>query len=180
MSGFPVDPSMPTTAFLRNVPRAYSAPDVARALERFVRRESFNFVYVPWGRGLRGKSNMGFGFVNFVDHQSLVSAVSRMDGQAWMEPEADKRSDGRRMQWKIAAVQGFAENLRRFDSMDHGHPPLVLLRGRPLPLREATRLVLSEGDSKEAAMAVRLHEFQVECSYGDPFFESDVGDAAWL
>mmetsp|Transcript_76293 Transcript_76293/g.149657 ORF Transcript_76293/g.149657 Transcript_76293/m.149657 type:complete len:189 (-) Transcript_76293:542-1108(-) len=178
--GISADSSSPTTAFLRNVPRTYSASDVARALQRFVHRESFDFVYVPWGKGLKGKANMGFCFVNFVDHASFVAAVARMDDQAWMEPEAgEKRNDCRRVQWKIAAVQGLAENLRRFDCLDHGHPPLILIRGRHVHLGEAMRMVFAEETSGGApALAVQLHGFQAECSYGDTFFESDMESAA--
>lgn len=88
--------------------------------------------------GNKSATNVGFGFVNFVDSERLVQAWQLMEGQKWR-----MGSRSRAVSASVAHVQGLSQNLDHFlehcDPADDRHLPLVFSSGLPIDILQLAR-----------------------------------------
>uniref|UniRef100_A0A7S2QPT4 Mei2-like C-terminal RNA recognition motif domain-containing protein n=1 Tax=Zooxanthella nutricula TaxID=1333877 RepID=A0A7S2QPT4_9DINO len=126
-----------TTVMFRDVPRKYSVWMLLTDLMRSAQMKDIDFAFVPWDKHL--KSNMGFGFVNFVDPNVAKAVFRKMDGESWSLASIKKS-----IKVGVANVQGLAQNLVRYmsnSSMDckHVHAPVVFENGAQVSLESVLR-----------------------------------------
>jgi len=132
---------------IRNLPRRFTSWDLVAELQLYIRRSSFDYIYVPWDK--KGVNGMGFAFVNFVSPEMAVAACSAMENREWKTGYSTKR-----MQLVFARIQGLAENLRRFadqcDEQDGRHAPLIFVSGVQVRI-DAALYGLCGAEAKQAS-----------------------------
>eukprot|EP00405_Crypthecodinium_cohnii_P034330 CAMPEP_0206526486 /NCGR_PEP_ID=MMETSP0325_2-20121206/769_1 /ASSEMBLY_ACC=CAM_ASM_000347 /TAXON_ID=2866 /ORGANISM="Crypthecodinium cohnii, Strain Seligo" /LENGTH=376 /DNA_ID=CAMNT_0054021689 /DNA_START=600 /DNA_END=1727 /DNA_ORIENTATION=- len=125
-----------TTVMFRYIPRRFTDGDVLQALEKSVKREAFDYVYVPWSA--TSTSNMGYAFANFVDPHIAHAAMALFDKASW-------KCVGTRTPMKVepAHVQGLAANVLRSTTSK----ARVFHSGVEIPLEVAIEMQRGQGCS---------------------------------
>jgi len=73
--------SLPTTICFRNLPNNYSTKMVLELLDQNGFKDGYDFIYVPHDfKRLPSLVNVGYFFVNFVNHEIAVSALNKLVG----------------------------------------------------------------------------------------------------
>jgi len=128
-----------TSHMFRNIPRKYTADDIASELQVVSPTSTFDFISLPWDTNK--PANLGFAFVNFLDAAGAAMARAAMHGQLWKKA----RQGAKAIKVCTAHVQGLRENV--LYCADHispmlsvEHHPLVLFGGRRIDFGDAVRL----------------------------------------
>lgn len=129
-----------TTHMFRNIPRKYTADDIASELQVVSPTSTFDFISLPWDTNK--PANLGFAFVNFLDAAGAAMARAAMHGQPWKKA----RQGAKAIKVCTAHVQGLRENV--LYCTDHispmlsvEHHPIVLFGGRRIDFGDAVRLL---------------------------------------
>jgi hypothetical protein len=98
-----------TTVMVRNIPCRYSQNELLSEVAMLDLQ--FNFLYLPPAR--RSPGNLGYAFVNFVDHEQASMFIRLFDGHTFLyQPKSQKRAEP-----VFANLQGFQQNLDFYSSM---------------------------------------------------------------
>lgn len=116
-----------TTVMLRNIPNKYTQPTLLQALDDKGFRGIYNFFYLPVD--YKNHCNMGYAFINFVDHEGAVKFISAFKGYQ-LPAKSSKVCD---TCW--ARVQGLKANVEHYrnspvnDLPDPEYRPLLFQDG---------------------------------------------------
>lgn len=98
-----------TTVMVRNIPCRYSQNELLSEVAMLDLQ--FNFLYLPPAR--RSPGNLGYAFVNFVDHEQASMFIRLFDGHTFLyQPKSQKRAEP-----VFAKLQGFQQNLDFYSNM---------------------------------------------------------------
>lgn len=100
----------PTTLMIRNIPNCYTQRELISELESSGFRGSFDFLYLPVDKGTL--SNVGYAFVNFVDHDSAMRCMRVFHHYRF---KRHKTSSGKVATVSVAHLQGLEENLKHYE-----------------------------------------------------------------
>lgn len=95
------------TLAMRNVPHAYTSESFIRELESAGLQGSYDFIYLP--QDFRRRCNIGFAFVNFVNHEAAHRCFLMLSGRTWSLIETNKIC-----RISTAYVQGLVPNILLF------------------------------------------------------------------
>lgn len=132
----PEDPDMSietnyTTVMLRNIPNKYTQSSLLEAVDAKGFHALYNFFYLPVD--FKNGCNMGYAFINFVDHSAATRFVSSFKGYQ-LPAKSSKVCDAC---W--ARVQGFKANIEHYrnspvnDLPDPEYRPLMFQNGAEVP-----------------------------------------------
>jgi len=150
-----VKPGEETTVMLRNVPNGYTRGMLVELLNSQGFQSKYDFVYLPMD--FRNGVNLGYAFVNLVDHQAAGQFTETLQGfSAWVSDST-----------KVCEItwahphQGLAEHVERYrnspvmhPSMDQEYKPMVFKNGvqqvfpPPTKAIKAPKLRLTARDAK--------------------------------
>ena len=77
-----------TTLIIRNIPNRYTISLLMQELNNNFYNK-FNVVYLP--QDYINNSNLGFGFINFIDYMNLISFYDIFEGKKWCCFNSNKR-----------------------------------------------------------------------------------------
>lgn len=101
----------PTTMMIRNIPNRYTQRELIRELEDLGFAGSFNFLYVPIDKATM--CNVGYAFVNFVDHLWAARCVRAFDNYPFKKY---RKARGKIASVSVAHIQGLEANLRHYEN----------------------------------------------------------------
>jgi len=116
-----------TTVMLRNIPNKYTQPTLLQALDDKGFKGIYNFFYLPVD--YKNHCNMGYAFINFVDHQGAMKFMNAFKGYQ-LPAKSTKVCD---TCW--ARVQGLKANVEHYrnspvnDLPDPEYRPLLFQNG---------------------------------------------------
>jgi len=101
----------PTTMMIRNIPNRYTQRELIRELEGLGFAGSFDFLYVPIDKATM--CNVGYAFVNFVDHSWALRCMQTFDGYPFKK---FRKARGKIASVSVAHIQGLEANLRHYEN----------------------------------------------------------------
>mmetsp|Transcript_152131 Transcript_152131/g.283452 ORF Transcript_152131/g.283452 Transcript_152131/m.283452 type:complete len:416 (+) Transcript_152131:57-1304(+) len=100
----------PTTMMIRNIPSRYSQNDLMMDLRDLGFTGSFDFLYMPMDKGTA--SNVGYAFVNFIDHQWAAKCMDSFQGYRFRR---QRKGAGKVASVSVAHMQGLEKNLLHYE-----------------------------------------------------------------
>lgn len=116
-----------TTMMIRNMPGRYSQNDLMNDLQQLGFAGTYDFLYIPIDK--RTAANVGYAFVNFVDHIWAQRCAERFEGYRFSH---QKRSSNKLGTVSVAFLQGLEKNLQHYEnsavnmSRDKRRKPVVM------------------------------------------------------
>lgn len=101
----------PTTMMIRNIPNRYTQRDLIRELESLGFGGTFDFLYVPIDKGTM--CNVGYAFVNFVDHTRAAMCMRVFDNYSFTK---HRKARGKIATVSVAHIQGLEANIRHYEN----------------------------------------------------------------
>ena len=146
-----------TTVMLRNIPNKYTQPTLLQALDAKGFKGVYNFFYLPVD--YKNHCNMGYAFINFVDHQGAMRFMSTFKGYQ-LPAKSTKVCD---TCW--ARVQGLKANVEHYRNSPVNDLPDP--EYRPLLFQNGFEVAFPRPDSavKRSAARRRLSPGPVEFPY---------------
>jgi hypothetical protein len=117
----------PTTMMIRNMPGRYSQNDLMMDLQKLGLAGTYDFLYIPIDK--RTAANVGYAFVNFVDHVWAARCIKRFEGYRFSQ---QKKSSNKLGTVSVAFLQGLEKNLQHYEnsavnmSRDKRRKPVVM------------------------------------------------------
>jgi len=117
----------PTTMMIRNIPGRYSQNDLMMDLQKLGFSGTYDFLYIPVDK--RTTANVGYAFVNFVNHVWAARCLERFEGYRFSQ---QKRSSNKLGTVSVAFLQGLDKNLQHYEnsavnmSRDKRRKPVVM------------------------------------------------------
>lgn len=99
----------PTTMMIRNIPNRCTQRDLVRELEGMGFGGSFDFLYVPMDKVTM--CNVGYAFVNFVDHCWAERCMEAFDNYCFKK---HRKARGKIATVSVAHIQGLQANVRHY------------------------------------------------------------------
>jgi RNA recognition motif-containing protein len=101
----------PTTLMIRNIPNRYSQRELIQELEDLGFPGTFDFLYMPLDKGTM--SNVGYAFVNFVEHASAVKCIEVFKEYHF---KRHRKISGKMAAVSVAHIQGLEANLAHYEN----------------------------------------------------------------
>jgi RNA recognition motif-containing protein len=134
-----------TTVMLRNIPNKYTQPTLLQAINANGFDRLYNFFYLPVD--YKNHCNMGYAFINFVDHSSACSFMDAFRGYQ-LPAKSSKVCD---TCW--ARVQGLKSNVEHYRNSPVNKLPDP--EYRPLIFQHGTEVAFPRPDSVVGRTAMR-------------------------
>jgi len=106
--------SPPTTLMIRNIPNRYSQSDLIQELEDLDLVGAFDFLYIPLDKGTM--SNVGYAFVNFVEHAFAMKCMSALADYQFKRHRKGSGKSGKVASVSVAHMQGLEANIRHYEN----------------------------------------------------------------
>lgn len=100
----------PTTMMVRNIPNRYTQKELIREMESLGFAGTYDFVYLPMDKATMG--NVGYAFVNFVNHESARRCMEVFDQYMFKKHRSKARAKIATV--SVAHIQGLEANLRHY------------------------------------------------------------------
>mmetsp|Transcript_13262 Transcript_13262/g.38140 ORF Transcript_13262/g.38140 Transcript_13262/m.38140 type:complete len:290 (+) Transcript_13262:85-954(+) len=101
----------PTTMMIRNIPNRYTQRELIREMESLGFAGAFDFFYAPIDMGTMG--NVGYAFVNFVNHEWAERCKQQVDGYIFKKHQQKGRRKVATV--SVAHLQGLQANIRHYE-----------------------------------------------------------------
>jgi len=98
-----------TTLMIRNIPNRYTQRELILELEAQGFAGTFDFLYAPLDKGTM--SNVGYAFVNFIDHTWAAKCMETFHGYRF---KRHRKASGKIAAVSIAHIQGLEANLAHY------------------------------------------------------------------
>lgn len=147
-----------TTVMLRNIPNKYTQSSLLEALDGNGFEGLYNFFYLPVD--FKNGCNMGYAFINMVDHESATRFVSAFKGYQ-LPAKSTKVCDAC---W--ARVQGFKANIEHYrnspvnDLPDPEYRPLMFQNGIEVPFPRPDANITKRSSARRKASPADGPSFQ--------------------
>jgi hypothetical protein len=135
-------PGEESTVMLRNVPNGYSRAMLLELLDSQGFQGRYDFVYLPMD--FRNEVNLGYAFVNSLEHQDAVELSETLQGFADWKSDSTKVCE---VSW-AHPHQGFQEHVERYRNSPVMHPsmpdeykPMVFKNGIQQPFPAPTKAI---------------------------------------
>ena len=177
----PEDPDMSleynyTTVMLRNIPNKYTQSSLLEALDVKGFSGLYNFFYLPVD--FKNGCNMGYAFINMVDHESATQFVSAFKGYQ-LPAKSTKVCDAC---W--ARVQGFKANIEHYrnspvnDLPDPEYRPLMFQNGTEVPFPRPDAHIAKRSSARRKTSPSDGTSFQPRGTSGPPGYSFADTNAA--
>lgn len=101
----------PTTLMIRNIPNRYTQRELIMELEDMGFGSTFDFLYIPLDKGTM--SNVGYAFVNFVDHVWAEKCMIAFQNYRF---KRHRKISGKIAAVSVAHIQGLEANLSHYEN----------------------------------------------------------------
>ncbi|KAM0677786.1 hypothetical protein BDAP_001636 [Binucleata daphniae] len=117
-----IDNDKRTTVMLKNIPNKYTQKMLLDLLDEH-HSKTYNFVYLKMDS--KNKCNIGYAFINFMNHKVIKSFFIKVDGKGWKKLKSCKIA-----RVNYASIQGFDNLVRKFELCQEGeneeYKPFIL------------------------------------------------------
>lgn len=131
-----------TSVMMRNIPNNYTLEQLLNLMNQHGFYSLYNFVYLPID--LKRRCNVGYAFINFVDHEGAVAFHRRFTNFCAWEKKSSKKVCV--IQW--GRIQGWDAHVQRYRNSAIMHPsvpleckPAVFNGGRAIPFPSPTKAI---------------------------------------
>eukprot|EP00440_Ansanella_granifera_P026229 gb/GFBE01028484.1/.p1 GENE.gb/GFBE01028484.1/~~gb/GFBE01028484.1/.p1 ORF type:complete len:299 (+),score=56.67 gb/GFBE01028484.1/:1-897(+) len=102
--------SSATTMMIRNIPNRYKQHELMKEIDQLGLTGSYDFFYMPMDKG--SMCNVGYAFVNFVDHTWATQCSHVMNGYRFLKHQHREKL----ATVSVAHLQGLQANLRHYEN----------------------------------------------------------------
>ena len=78
-----------TTLMIRNIPNKYTINEISEEID-LEHANTYDFLYLPCD--LKNQCNVGYGFINFLNTDYLLSFYEKFEGYVWKRYRSEKVS----------------------------------------------------------------------------------------
>lgn len=138
-----------TTLMIRNIPNRYTQRELILELEALGFAGTFDFLYAPLDKGTM--SNVGYAFVNFIDHTWAAKCMESFHGYRF---KRHRKASGKIAAVSIAHIQGLEANLAHYKNAAVNTAKLK--QRRPLVMANISNSLLGALGVDEDEVAERI------------------------